>query len=49
VPTASDINDASSGAVPSLVVVGVGSDGTINLFNDVGSVNLIVDVLGYYS
>ena len=32
-----------------LVVVGVGSDGTINLFNAVGTVNLIVDVLGYYS
>ena len=32
-----------------LVVVEVGSDGTIKLFNDVGSVNLIIDVLGYYS
>ena len=27
----------------------VGSDGTINLFNAAGNVNLIVDVLGYYS
>jgi hypothetical protein len=31
------------------VVVQVGADGRINLFNDAGSVNLIVDVLGYYS
>jgi hypothetical protein len=50
-PNASDINVASFQPVPNLVVVGVGpsGDGTINLFNDLGSVNLIVDVLGYYS
>jgi hypothetical protein len=48
-PVASDLNVTSLWPVPNLVVVGVGSDGTINLFNDAGSVNLIVDVLGYYS
>jgi hypothetical protein len=38
-----------------LVVVGVdpttGSPtaGTINIFNDLGNVNIIVDVFGYYS
>jgi hypothetical protein len=32
-----------------LVVVQVGSDGTINLYNAAGSVELIVDVFGYYS
>lgn len=48
-PNASDINIASFQPVPNLVVVGVGSDGTINLFNDLGNINLIVDVLGYYS
>jgi hypothetical protein len=48
-PTASDLNVTSLWPVPNLVVVGVGSDGTINLFNAAGNVNLIVDVLGYYS
>jgi hypothetical protein len=49
VPNASDINTTSIFAVPNLVIVGVGSDGSINLFNAVGSVNFIVDVVGYYS
>ena len=48
-PGASDLNVAAGVTSANLVVVGVGSDGTINLFNDVGTVNLIVDVLGYYS
>ncbi len=48
-PTASDLNVTSFEPVTNLVVVGVGSDGTINLFNDLGKVNFIVDVLGYYS
>jgi hypothetical protein len=48
-PTASDLNVTSFWPVPNLVVVEVGSDGTINLFNAAGNVNLIIDVLGYYS
>jgi hypothetical protein len=49
VPNASDLNIPSPFAVTNLVVVKVGADGSINLFNQLGSVNLIVDVLGYYS
>jgi hypothetical protein len=48
-PGASDLNVPNSQPVTNLVVVGVATDGTINLFNDLGNVNLIVDVLGYYS
>jgi hypothetical protein len=48
-PNASDLNVPSGFPVTNLVVVGVGADGTINLFNDLGNVNLVVDVLGYYS
>jgi hypothetical protein len=48
-PNASDLNAASGTVSTNLVVVGVGANGTINLFNDVGNVNLIVDVFGYYS
>jgi hypothetical protein len=50
VPNTSDLNVASSGAVPNLVVVSVDTvDGTINLFNALGNVNLIIDIYGYYS
>jgi hypothetical protein len=50
VPNASDLNVASLQPVPNLVVVGVDqSDGTINLYNALGNVNLIVDIYGYYS
>jgi hypothetical protein len=48
-PSASDLNISSGLATTNLVVVEVGPDGTIDLFNDLGNVNLIVDVLGYYS
>jgi hypothetical protein len=48
-PGVSDLNTPAGATNANLVVVQVGSDGTINLLNDVGSVNLIVDVLGYYS
>jgi hypothetical protein len=49
VPNASDLNVPAGHTVTNLVVVEVGSDGFINLFSDLGSVYLIVDVLGYYS
>ena len=48
-PNASDLNAPSFQPVTNLVVVGVGTDGRINLFNAAGNVNLIVDVFGYYS
>ncbi|MFZ0181434.1 MAG: hypothetical protein WAL84_16435 [Candidatus Dormiibacterota bacterium] len=48
-PTASDLNVPSYLPVSNLVVATLGTDGTINLFNALGGVNLIVDVLGYYS
>ena len=49
-PNASDLNVGPTWPVANLVVVGVDSTtGTINLFNNLGDVNLIVDVYGYYS
>jgi hypothetical protein len=49
-PNASDINVATFFPVTNLVVVGIDpATGTINLFNDLGHINLIVDVYGYYS
>jgi hypothetical protein len=49
VPGVSDLNVTAGTTTTNLVVATIGSDGTINLFNDLGNVNLIVDVLGYYS
>ncbi len=48
-PTASDLNVTGGGVDTNLVIVQLGSDGTFNLFNDLGNVYLIVDVFGYYS
>jgi nitrite reductase/ring-hydroxylating ferredoxin subunit len=48
-PNASDLNVPAGKVATNLVVADVSSLGTINLFNDLGNVNLIVDVLGYYS
>jgi hypothetical protein len=49
VPSSSDLNIPSYEPVTNLIVVEVGADGTINLRNELGDINLIVDVLGYYS
>jgi DNA-binding beta-propeller fold protein YncE len=48
-PEASDLSVSVGQADTNLVLVQVGSDGTINLYNAAGSVELVVDVLGYYS
>ena len=48
-PNVSDLNPGSGQTATNLVVVGVGSDGSINLFNNVGAIDLIVDVVGYYA
>jgi hypothetical protein len=50
VPNASDINVSPTFPYTNLVVVGVDpATGNINLYNKLGSVDLIVDVFGYYS
>jgi hypothetical protein len=49
VPTASNLNFGPGQTVPNLVVVKVGSGGTVNVYNAVGSTDVIVDVAGWYS
>ena len=34
---------------PTLVVVQIGGDGTISLYNAFGSTDVVIDVVGYYS
>jgi len=46
-PTASDLNWTAGLTVPNLVVVKLGSDGKIKLYNPGGSTNVVIDVVGW--
>lgn len=48
-PTASNLNVVPGDAVANLVVVPIGADGTVSLYNDAGTTHLVVDVLGFFS
>jgi hypothetical protein len=47
-PLAADILYGNGQIVPNLVVVQLGADGSIQLYNDQGTVNVVADVVGYY-
>jgi hypothetical protein len=47
-PTASDLNFVPGQTVPNLVVVKIGADGKIKLYNLAGTTEALVDVVGYY-
>jgi hypothetical protein len=48
-PTASNLNFVSGQTVPNRVMVKLSSAGQVTLFNAAGSVNVIVDVAGWYT
>jgi hypothetical protein len=48
-PTASDLNWVSGQTVANLVVAKLGPDGAIQVYNAAGSVDVVVDVSGWYS
>jgi hypothetical protein len=48
-PTASDLNWVANQTMPNLVVVKLGADGAVQVFNAAGSVDVVVDVSGWYS
>ncbi len=48
-PTVSNLNYVAGQTVPNLVTVKVGASGQISMLNLAGSVNVIIDVVGYYS
>lgn len=49
-PTSSNLNPLpGQGPVPNSVTTSLSGDGKFNIFNGYGSVNVIVDVVGYYS
>jgi Tol biopolymer transport system component len=47
-PTASNLNVVAGQTVANMVIVAVGSQGKIRLYNNGGSADLIVDVLGWF-
>jgi hypothetical protein len=47
-PTASDVNFAAGATVPNLVVVKLGPTGAIDITNASGTVDVIVDVVGWF-
>jgi alpha-tubulin suppressor-like RCC1 family protein len=48
-PTASNLNLPAADTRPNLVVAKVGPDGRISLYNHQGSVDLLIDIVGYYT
>jgi Fibronectin type III domain len=47
-PTASDLNYVAGLTVPNMVVVKLGTNGAIDLYNAFGTVDVVVDVVGWY-
>src|SRR5450631_331729 len=48
-PTASNLNFVAGQTIPNLVVVPLGSGGTVTFYNAVGTVNVIADLVGSFA
>jgi hypothetical protein len=48
-PNTSDLNFVTGQTVPNLVVVKLGANGQVGIYNAAGSTDVIVDVLGWYN
>ncbi len=48
-PLASHLNFAADQDVPNLVIARVGTDGNVSIYNNVGGVDVIADVQGYFA
>ena len=47
-PLASNLNFGPGDTVPNMVTVKVGSNGSVSIYNNLGSVDVVVDVAGWY-
>jgi hypothetical protein len=47
-PTTSDLNFLAGQTIPNLVVVRVGANGKVDIFNAAGNADVIADVVGWY-
>jgi len=48
-PSVSDLNFAAGTVTPNLVTVTLGTNGEVTIFNSLGTVNVVVDVEGYFA
>ena len=48
-PNASNLNFVAGDVVPNMVVVRVGANGRISIYNEAGSTDLLVDVVGWFA
>ena len=48
-PVASNLNFSAGTSVPNLVVARLSADGSVSIYNDVGTVDVVADVQGWYS
>ena len=48
-PYASNLNFSAGVSVPNLVMAKVGADGSVSMFNQAGTVDVVADVQGWYS
>jgi hypothetical protein len=48
-PLAASLNYVAGDVRPNLVQVGIGSNGSVSLYNNVGSVDLVADLTGYFA
>ena len=47
VPSASNINFSAGQTIPNMVTTSIGTNGKVDFFNHVGSVNVVADLFGY--
>jgi uncharacterized protein (DUF1501 family) len=48
-PLASNLNVVSGKTIPNMVLARVGAEGTVMLFNNTGHLDLVADVMGYFT
>jgi hypothetical protein len=48
-PTISNLNFGAGQTIPNLVTVAVGTNGKVSVYNNQGTVHVVLDVVGYYS
>jgi len=49
IPLASDLNFVARQTIPNLVIATVGANGQVSIYNNLGSVDVVVDVEGYFA
>ena len=48
-PTASNLNVSAGQVIPNMVLARIGAEGTVMMYNNVGNIDLVADVVGYFT